>query len=31
MTISEGDKISLKSIRKLDKDGNILDSTFWIT
>ena len=30
MTVSEGEKVNLKNIRKLDKDRNILESTFWI-
>lgn len=30
MTVSEGEKVNLKNVRKLDKNGKILDSTFWI-
>lgn len=30
MTVSEGERVNLKNVRKLDKNENILESTYWI-
>lgn len=30
MTVSEGERVNLKNIRKFDKNDNLLDSTYWI-